>query len=83
MTDLASENHGLAEKVAEHIQSPNVPGMPWCTLHTCLAWDRDLSISHEALERWIGQDRLKASLLMISDKREVKTTSLPSAKIWF
>ena len=27
MTDLASENHGLAEKVAEYIPAPDVPGM--------------------------------------------------------
>ena len=32
MTDLASENHHLAERIADHIQSPDIPGMPWCNL---------------------------------------------------
>ena len=28
MTDLASKNHGPAEKVADHIQSSDTPGRP-------------------------------------------------------
>ena len=54
MTDLASENHFLAEKIAEHLQSDVIPGMPWCVLHTCLGFDRDLSAFHENLEANIG-----------------------------
>ena len=59
MTDLASENHDLAEKVADHIQLSDTPGMPRCNLHTCLAWDHDLTIFHEALEGEIGHDKLE------------------------
>ena len=72
MTDLASENHHLAEKISEHIQSSDVPGMPWCNLHTCLAWDRDLSAFHEKWEGNIGKDKLKATLHMVSDKSKVR-----------
>jgi hypothetical protein len=68
MRDLASENYNLALKVAEHIKSPDVPGMPWCDLHTCLGWDRDLSVFHEELERAIGEEKLKAALHMIFNK---------------
>ena len=50
MTNLVHENHGLAEKVADHLQSSDTPGMPWCNLHTCLAWDCHLTGLHEALE---------------------------------
>lgn len=80
MTDLASENHHLAERIADHIQSPDIPGMPWCNLHTCLAWDRDLSIFHENLESQIGKDKLKASLHQISNKSSVKNNLSAQAK---
>ena len=80
MTDLASENHLLAEKIADHIQSPDIPGMPWCNLHTCLAWDRDLSLFHENLESQLGHDKLKASLHQISDKKKVKNNLSAQAK---
>lgn len=32
MADLASENRYFAERVADHIQSPDIPGMRWCYL---------------------------------------------------
>jgi hypothetical protein len=72
MTDLASKNCNLALKVAEQIQSQEVPGIPWCSLHTCLGWDRDLSVFHEELERAIGEEKLKAALHMISNKSKAK-----------
>ena len=72
MTDLASENHHLAEKVADHIQSPDIPGMPWCNLHLCLGWDQDMSAFHEVLEGKIGKEKLKATLHMLSDKSKAK-----------
>ena len=80
MTDLASENHFLAEKVAEHLQSSDVPGMPWCVLHTCLGFDRDLSAFHENLEGHIGRDKLKAALHTISDKSKVKNNLAAQTK---
>ena len=80
MTDLASENHHLAEKISEHIQSTDVPGMPWCNLHTALAWDRDLSSFHENLEGQIGKEKLKAALHMVADKSKVKNNLAAQTK---
>ena len=80
MTDLASENHHLAEKISEHIQSSDVPGMPWCNLHTCLAWDSDLSTFHEKLEGNIGKDKLKATLHMVLDKSKVRNNLAAQTK---
>ena len=71
MTDLASENHFLASKIAERISSTDTPGMPWCVLHTCLGFDQDLSSFFENLEGQIGRDKLKATLNTISDKSKV------------
>jgi hypothetical protein len=76
MTDLASENHNPALKVAQHIQSPDIPGMPCCNLHTCLGWDRDLPVFHEELERAIGEEKLKARL-------KEKTTCQLKQEIWY
>ena len=72
MTDLASENHHLAEKIADHIQSPDIPGMPWCNLHTCVAWERDMSLFYENLENQIGKEKLKASPHQNFNKSNVK-----------
>ena len=80
MTDLASENHFLAEKISEHLQSSDTPGMPWCVLHTCLGFDRDLSAFHENLEGHIGRDKLKAALHTLSDKSKVKNNLGAQAK---
>ena len=66
------ENFFLRQSLSEHIQSSDVPGMPWCNLHTCLAWDSDLSAFHEKLEGNIGKDKLKATLHMVSDKSKVR-----------
>ena len=41
-------------------------------IYTLLAWDRDLSLFHEALEGEIGKEKLRASLHMISDKTKAK-----------
>ena len=72
MTDLASENHFLAERVSEHLHSTDTPGMPWCSLHTFLGWDRDLSSFHQNLEVQLGKDRLKSALPMLSDKSKLQ-----------
>ena len=49
-----------------------MPGMPFCNLHTCLAWERDMSLFHENLENQIGKEKLKASLHQIPNKSNVK-----------
>ena len=50
-----------------------MPGMPFCNLHTCLAWERDMSLFHENLENQIGKEKLKASLHQIFNKSHVKS----------
>ena len=55
MTDLASENHFLAEKIAEHLQSDVIPGMPWCVLHTCLGFDRNCLYSTRTWSQTLGK----------------------------
>ena len=61
-------------------QSSDVPGMPWCVLHTCLGFDRDLSAFHENLEGHIGRDKLKAALHTLSDKKKVKNNLAAQTK---
>ena len=80
MTDLASENHFLAEKIAEHLQSDVIPGMPCCVLHTCLGFDCDLSAFHKNLEANIGRDKLKAALHTLSDKSKMKNNFAAQTK---
>ena len=70
----------MVEKVAKHNHSTDVPGMPWCNLHTCLAWDRDLSTFHENLEGQIGKEKLKATLHIVSDKAKVKNDLVAQIK---
>ena len=80
MADLASENHHLAKKIADHMQFPDIPGMPWCNLHTCLAWERDMSLFHENLENQIGKGKAKSFSLSNFQQKQCKEQLVCSNK---
>ena len=49
-------------------------------MHTCLAWDHDLSTFHESLEGQIGKAKPKATLHMVNDKAKVKNDLVAQTK---
>ena len=72
MADLASENHHLAKKIADHMQFPDIPGMLWRNLHTCLAWERDMSLFYDNLENQIGKGKAKSFSLSNFQQKQQK-----------
>jgi hypothetical protein len=61
MTDLASENHGLAKAVSEQLNIEHIPGQLFCVAHSTLGYAEGCKKIMQAIESKIGYDKIFGS----------------------
>ena len=78
MTDLASENTGLARSVSEALGMSYIPGQGFCVVHTVLGFDEGLKQVCLSVQNQIGTDKLLVNSTSSSTGTDLESFDLAS-----
>jgi hypothetical protein len=83
MTDLASENHGLAEAVSKQLKLDYVPGQLFCCAHTSLGFAEGNKKDIRDIEQLVGYDKILSNFADSSHRGDQQYCAVWDCKFFF